>query len=131
MLPHFVDDRPGHIAFEHGRRTLTGDFAQKGRQVWVTQQVSNLLGCAVGLIKIGCCCRVFFQMDLGFEHCMQPGADLEAIFCQVNGWRHQRLPGQNAILAVRHLQHANRARRSHRPSPDHCVIKGHWFAVCF
>jgi len=66
---------------------------------------------------------------LTLEQGVQPRADLEAAFGQLDGRREQLGPGKPAVLLVRHLQHANRAGRADRTAADHAIVESHRLAV--
>jgi hypothetical protein len=86
---------------------------------WPTGQ-----GLPAGVVEIGGRHRVFGEVFLVGQQGVEPRADLEAAIGQRDGRLEQLRPGQLAMLAMRHLQHAHRARHAHRAAADHGIVEG-------
>ena len=129
MLLDLVNNGLRHVALHQGFGPVGGYFPQYVSQRRVAQYKANVMRLAVSLVKVRCCNWIFFEMGFCQQQRVQPCTDLEAAICQGDGRRKQRGPRQLAILPVNHLQHAQCARRPHRATTDHSVIKRQRFAI--
>ncbi len=84
---------------------------------------------AVGPVEIGRGHWVVVQVFLAGKQTVEAGADLEAAFGQRDGRLEQGGPWQLAMLAMRHLQHAHRARHADRATADNSCHEWHGLAV--
>ena len=129
VLLHLVHDGLGDLALVQGLAALGGDAAQHGGQFGVAQVGAHVVRVAVGLEEIGGGHRVFFQVGVALDQRVQARADLEAALGQLDGRLEQRGPGQLAVLAVRHLQHAHGAGHADRAATHHAVVEGQGLAA--
>ena len=127
---HLLHDGLGDVALVESLAALGGNTFEHGGQLGVAQGGAHGHGIAVGLVEIGGSGGVFLQVLLGLGQGVEAGADLEAVFGQVDGRLEQGRPWQLAVLLVGHFQHAQRAGGAYRAATHHGVVELHGFAVC-
>ena len=129
MALHLGDDGLCHFTLHQSACPLGGDFAQYRGVFRIFEQVPHRPGFTLGVVEVGCSNRVFLEVCIAFDECVQAVTHFEAALRQHDGGLHQGGPGQLAILLVRFLQHAHGARGAYRAAAHHAFHERHGLAI--